>query len=209
MKILCFGDSITYGESDPVHGGWADRIKRDFQLQFENATRQKIVLYNLGVGGETSDGLVKRFKAELTARRIKGQPAFVLFSYGANDIVIHKKTNIVPLKYFLANIASCIDICVDNDISYALLGLLPIDEKIDGVLNQHDKLRFKKDIALYDTALGRLAIEKGCPFVNLLGLFDKELGQQLLTDDGLHPNTLGHELIYKQVKRQLNPLWRV
>ena len=73
LKILCFGDSITLGEKDIEQGGWADRLKKQYFQQFVDSQTQKITLYNLGVAGETTDGLVKHVDSELSARHIKGQ----------------------------------------------------------------------------------------------------------------------------------------
>ena len=67
MYGLFFGDSITYGEYDGVFGGWVDILKR-YALQKYNEGGNELILFNLGIGGETSQGLVKRIQNEMTAR---------------------------------------------------------------------------------------------------------------------------------------------
>lgn len=48
MRILIFGDSITYGAWDS-EGGWADRLKRwAHQHYLANGTKLQVI--NLGIG---------------------------------------------------------------------------------------------------------------------------------------------------------------
>ncbi|MGC3835923.1 hypothetical protein ACPSKX_17695 [Moritella viscosa] len=41
-SMICFGDSITRGESDADYGGWADRIKTRLIKQFVETGKDKI-----------------------------------------------------------------------------------------------------------------------------------------------------------------------
>lgn len=203
MKILCFGDSITYGESDPINGGWADRLKDDFVLEYQDSIRQEVVLYNLGIGGETSDGLALRFKTEFLSRVINGQKSLVVFAYGANDIVIHKNKNIVPLEYFIRNISQCFELCKSKQSDVIILGLTPIAKSIEGKENQHGKIRFDRDINIYNQALENLAQKNQYLFIDLYPEFQQKGRDNLLAKDGVHPNTNGHQVIYDLVKRKL------
>ncbi len=123
MKILCFGDSVTFGEIDTDNGGWVDQLKKHYISLQANSTRQDISVYNLGIGGETTDALCIRFEIEFQARIKKGLKALVIFAYGANDIVIHKNKNIVPLKYFIRNLKQCIQKVQQNAGEVILLSL--------------------------------------------------------------------------------------
>lgn len=59
INCLCFGDSITYGEYDGVSGGWTEILKRYFHSRFINENIEELNVFNLGIGGETTDGIVK------------------------------------------------------------------------------------------------------------------------------------------------------
>jgi len=204
LRIICFGDSITYGESDPINGGWADQLKNDYVLAYQDSIRQETVLYNLGVGGETTDGLAARFNNEYLSRAINSQKSLVIFSYGANDIVIHKNKNIVPIKYFIRNLSQCIEFAKSKKSEVILLGLTPISESIEGKENQHGNIRFDKDIKLYNQALEKLAQKNQVLFVDTYSKFCKKGKQNLLAKDGVHPNTNGHLVIYSIIKSKLN-----
>lgn len=203
IKILCFGDSVTFGESDN-EGGWADRIKRDLTRRFVNAPTQEVVLYNLGIGGETTDGLKLRFQTELLARAIKGQNTQVILAYGANDIVIHKAKNIVPEQYFENNLRHCVEQAKSIGASVLLLSLLPIGEWIEGQINRHQKLRFGDDILRYNRCLRNLAEASESEYLDLHAIFTKNDPHKLISSDGVHPNSLGHQQICRAVSQKLN-----
>ncbi|MCW8929195.1 MAG: GDSL-type esterase/lipase family protein [Gammaproteobacteria bacterium] len=203
LKILCFGDSITLGEKDIEQGGWADRLKKYYFKQSAESQTQKVTLYNLGVASETTDGLVKRFELELKARSIKGQKLIILFAYGANDIVIHKNKNIVPDSYYIRNLKLCIESAKKSNADILLLSLLPIGQAIEGVINQHGKLRFDHDIQKYNLAVKNLAYEVNCEYLNLYKIFTDDNKEQYLSNDGVHPNSKGHELLYNTIKEKL------
>ena len=204
LKILCFGDSITLGEKDIEGGGWADRLKKDYFAQFVDSQMQKITLYNLGVAGETTDGLVKRFDIELRARSIKGQRLIVVFAYGANDIVIHKDKNIVPESYYIRNLKHCIEAAKKFKADILLLNLLPIADSIEGVVNSHGKLRFEHDIQAYNFIIKNLSHELNCEYLDLYASFVKNNKEEYLSSDGVHPNSKGHKLLYQKIKQKLS-----
>ncbi len=206
MKIQCFGDSVTFGEIDTENGGWVDRLKCDFIERQANSTRQDISIYNLGIAGETTDGLCIRFEVELKARIKKGLRSLVMFAYGANDIVIHKNKNIVPIEYFIKNLKQCIQKAKANDCEVILIGLTPIDDSIDGVVNQHDKLRYDNDVKRYNLSLEDLAKQTDSFFLDIYKGFVSNDKASLLSSDGLHPNSAGHRVIYQLAKQMLEKL---
>jgi len=197
LRILCFGDSITLGEKDYLNGGWVDRLKSFYLEKCQNAPAQQVSVYNLGIGGETTDGLARRFEVEFNARRIKGQKIRVIFAYGSNDIVIHKSKNIVPEAYFVRNLKNCVQHAVDKNAEVILTSLLPISDETDGSINQYDQLRRGLDIDSYNSILKKLAAEMQCQYLDIYSSFGNK--NDLLASDGLHPNSDGHKLIYELV----------
>lgn len=55
---IVFGDSITYGEGD-LHGGWVQYLREELIND---------IVYNLGIDGETTTGLVNRLEKEIKPR---------------------------------------------------------------------------------------------------------------------------------------------
>ncbi|MGM5484950.1 MAG: SGNH/GDSL hydrolase family protein [Nanobdellota archaeon] len=61
--VLAFGDSITFGRGVVPSRGWTNSLKEYFESKdFYN------VLYNLGIPGDSSTDLLKRFETEAKAR---------------------------------------------------------------------------------------------------------------------------------------------
>jgi lysophospholipase L1-like esterase len=188
-------------------GGWAERLKKYYFAQFSQQPSQDIGLYNLGIAGENTDGLMHRFESELKARHIKGQQLKVLLAYGANDIVIHKDKNIVPEVYFIRNLKHCIKMAQSVNADVFLLGILPISDSIEGIVNQQGKLRFDTDIQGYNDILKTLSQAMQCEYIDLYSLFTAaENKEKYLCKDGLHPNAKGHELLYNSIKQEIKTI---
>ncbi|CAK7050984.1 MAG: hypothetical protein DELT_01042 [Desulfovibrio sp.] len=75
MKLVCLGDSLTYGYEVRRAAVWT-RL-------FQNATG--VETRNKGVNGITTAGMLNRFSLDVTAE----QPDIVLIMGGANDILAH------------------------------------------------------------------------------------------------------------------------
>jgi lysophospholipase L1-like esterase len=78
---VCFvGDSITLGTLDPLGLGWPGR------LYVSAVGRGKaFTMYNLGVRGDTSEDVARRWFREVSNRLVKGPRSGVVFSFGLND----------------------------------------------------------------------------------------------------------------------------
>ncbi len=199
-RIFCFGDSITFGERDTRCGGWVSRLNQRLYSDTGPNYLLKTAAYNLGIGGETTDGLKQRFEQELLARYHKGMASTVLFQYGLNDMVIHKNKNRVPLNYFKRNLQVCLDKAQSLGVEIGLIGILPFCETLDGKENCYGHLRFSRDVALYNDCLMELAEVYGAAFIDVSSEFD---ATSMLMEDGIHPNADGHEIIEHSIYRWL------
>lgn len=75
-RVCIFGDSITQGYNDFDNGGWADQLKIYFNK--ENPDHS---FFNLGISGDNTEDLLKRFKVEVEARN----PEVFIIAIGIND----------------------------------------------------------------------------------------------------------------------------
>lgn len=206
-KILCFGDSVTFGDK-AKNGGWVQLLKAYyFNCEQENSVQKNSVksVYNLGVQSENSDGLVGRFETELVARVHKRESKIVLIAYGLNDVIIHKDKNRVPREYFERNLSSCIRVALNLGCELKLLTITPINNQFDGQANLDGHVRFQKNIKEYNLLIQDLALKFGIGFVDIANEFEKHaVSRTLLGGDGLHPNDGGHEVIFNAVKQSLD-----
>ena len=80
VQVLVFGDSIAYGARDG-EGGWVQRLRKFL----DERNLMGCLIYNLGVSGDTVQGLLERFEFETEQRMRKGEEAVFIFEVGIND----------------------------------------------------------------------------------------------------------------------------
>ncbi|ANF53209.1 peptidase [Chryseobacterium glaciei] len=190
---LFFGDSITYGEYDGVFGGWVDILKRYALQRYNEGKANELILFNLGIGGETTEGLVKRIPHELSARN-SAEGNIVFIGYGANDLAIKNGTQMVNPENFKTNILTAINEAKQYSQDIYLVSILPFSEKVDGVVVASGKLRTNDEVIIYNQILKDIAIENSLIYIDFYSAFlqDKEV---LLSTDGVHPNEKGYGMM--------------
>lgn len=189
---LFFGDSITYGEYDGVFGGWVDILKR-YALQKYNEGSNELILFNLGIGGETTEGLVKRISNEMEARNSE-EGNIIFVGYGANDLAIKEGIQIVNPEKFKTNILTSIQEAKKYSDDIYLVSILPFSKNVDGVVVASGKLRNNNEVLVYNQILKNIADENSLHYVDFYSAFseDKEI---LLSADGVHPNEKGYGIM--------------
>lgn len=97
-RICVFGASTTWGAWDTERGGWVNRLR----LFIENEMDRKFQVYNMGVSGDTTDDLVKRFELEAKVRK----PEIIIFVIGSNDSTYRPSLggNNIPLDKYINNL---------------------------------------------------------------------------------------------------------
>ncbi|MEJ5049483.1 GDSL-type esterase/lipase family protein [Chryseobacterium culicis] len=190
---LFFGDSITYGEYDGVFGGWVDILKRYALQQFHEGNGDELILFNLGIGGETTEGLLKRIPHELDARN-SPDGNIVFLSYGANDLAVKEGIQMVNPEKFRNNIKKAVEYARRFSNEIYLVSILPFSQKIDGVVVSSGKKRINEDVVAYNQILKNIAAEDSLTYIDFYSAFldDKEI---LLSADGVHPNEKGYGMM--------------
>ncbi|MGU3377156.1 SGNH/GDSL hydrolase family protein [Chryseobacterium sp. M5A1_1a] len=190
---LFFGDSITYGEYDGVFGGWVDILKRYALQKFHEGNGDELILYNLGIGGETTEGLLKRMPTELGARN-SADGNLVFIGYGANDLAIKEGIQVVEPETFKNNITTAVQHAKQFSNDIYLVSILPVSQKIDGVEVSSGKLRTNNEVVIYNQILKEIAADQSLKYIDFYTAFleDKEF---LLSADGVHPNEKGYGIM--------------
>src|SRR6476660_8687430 len=81
MRICFIGDSFVSGAYDEECLGWAGRISADARARGHDLSP-----YNLGIRGETSVQIAKRWRAEAEPRQSPQQEGRMVFEFGVNDL---------------------------------------------------------------------------------------------------------------------------
>lgn len=202
MRILIFGDSITYGYND-TEGGWAERLR--MTSVFEETDHS---VYPLGISGDTTEGVLKRFEVE-TSARFRNEDSFIVLAIGTNDSQYLKtdKKSRYTTKEFRDNYSKLITLAKKHGVGVLILGLPPVDEVASKEVSE-DKSWFESRTLELNNIIKELAEKESVPFVDVMKLFEENGGNDLL-DDGLHPNTKGHELMYKEIEKKLRSILNI
>jgi lysophospholipase L1-like esterase len=189
-RLCVFGDSIAWGAYDAM-GGWVQRLWRD-----DLFSDDYIGIYNLSIDGDTSRDVLHRCEHEIIARK----PGMIIFSIGSNDAGRVDGDLIVPVDAFIDNIRQLHRIAQTNECEVIFVGLFDVDEDHCTPVSWDDQLSYANvDIKEYDHRLRQYTRENDCYFIDMMHVITVDD-----LEDGIHPNTRGHEKIYEHVKRYLS-----
>lgn len=205
MIILIFGDSITYGCWDE-EGGWVSRLKKFLDKKSVSSNFEKITgVYNLGIDGETSDGILRRFDAEVGPRLWPGDKIAIIFALGINEsqFLNEKKEFFVPPDKFKANIRRLTKKAEKYSSKIIFLGLTPVDDsKVDPCPWVPERSYRNENVRKYNQIIKEECLKNKVDFVEIFEKFIEKDYEKLLID-GAHPNTEGHKVIFEIIKEFL------
>ncbi|MFW9881438.1 MAG: SGNH/GDSL hydrolase family protein [Candidatus Thorarchaeota archaeon] len=195
-KIIVSGDSLAYGRIDPEGNGWVSRLRKWFE---EKAPAQNAV-FNLGVGGHSTTKMLPRFEIELVSRG----PDLILLEVGVNDcrhVDLADAPIETPPDVFISNYNKII--CSSKKLTdrIIILSMIPVDEKRTTPIG--NLFHFLHDQKVYHQLMLSIAKENSVHFINLFDEWLSDKNYSNLLEDGLHPNSQGHEKIYQSVKLYL------
>ena len=170
-QIVFIGDSIT--DYYPLDDFYADL---------------SLSVYNRGIGGDTTSGLLKRLDLSLFALK----PTKVSLLIGINDIDTD-----VPNETLLANYKKILDEIKANlpQAEVFCLSILPVNEDIARYKINCE--RTTQRVPVVNSAIQTLAEARGYHFVNLYPLFEDgshHLVKEYAAGDGLHLSHAGYEV---------------
>lgn len=197
MNICIFGDSITYGAFDPEKGGWANRLR----LHLDSKDDFEDEVYNLGVSGDNTEGLLERFDSEAKFR----EPGFLIFAIGVNDsqYVISEKQNRVTIEKFEQNIKELISKAKIITDKILFIGLTPVDEaKTTPIPWNTDKMYKNEYVEKYNSKIKEVCENERVDFIDIFSGMMKEDYKTMLID-GLHPDSKGHEWIANRIINEI------
>ena len=188
MEIGVWGDSITYGKCDSEALGWVGRIRKSYPIG-ENGH-----VYNRGIGGDTSEDLLKRFAVE--AESI--EPEVIVFAIGINDskYPAGATENLVPIEKFKENMRSLIKQAKAHSAKIYIVSCTSVVDESP----RSSGTRFTNEqIAIYNSFLKELAESESLQYIDISDVLD------ISTDlhDGLHPNAGGYEKLATVIGSQI------
>jgi len=201
-QILVFGASSTYGCWD-IEGGWVQRLRKFLdQKVIDSDYEEYFITYNLGIDGDTAEGVFKRFESESKIRMWPDEETVFIISVGGNDsIFVHKtKKTKFSTDQYKENLVKIITLAKKYSDKIIFRGQTPIDEeKVDPIPWLKDHSYKTEHVKEFDKITEIVAKENGLPFIDVYKGLEKSDYKKLLVD-GVHPNSKGHEKIFEIVK---------
>lgn len=205
MRIFFFGDSITQGFFDS-HGGWAQRIAREFHQQtlasITNPEDQGYKCFNLGISGDTTEGVRERITSEVESRQISEDKNCIILAIGTNDSILRNNRALMDVYEFQELYEQVLDNATKLSDKVLCVGLTAVDENLSSPVAQSStgKQYRNQRLNVFEDTIKQSCFSRNIPFVPIHDMFLAALnnGEELLSD-GLHPNDAGHTLIANTV----------
>ena len=206
-QILIFGDSIAWGAWDREGGGWVERLWKTLAERNIADSEMHYRLYNLSISGDTTGWLLERFENETKQRtdfREEGEETVIIFAIGINDtkFILEQDVTMVPAKQFENNISTLIQQAKKHTAKIVFVGLTPLDENVEKFTKPLGYVYRNEHIKRFDDIIKSVCTKNGVHFVEIFEKFSADGYKQLL-EDGLHPNSAGHQRVFEIVKEFL------
>lgn len=177
--ILVYGDSLSAAYGIPQQQGWAALLQNKLKDQ-----RYNYQVINASISGETTSGGLSRLSAKLAETK----PTIVILGLGGNDGLRG-----LPIKEMNNNLDAMIQSSKKSGAKVLLLGMKIPPNYGPSYTNAFSQT-FPQLSKTYQTALVPFMLE------NVAGK------QNLIQDDGLHPNVLGQPIILDNLWETLKTL---
>ncbi len=188
-SICIFGDSTAWGAWDLEKGGWVNRLWLDTGIREDD---DYVEIYNCSISGGTSDTILERFENEAKIRNADA----LIFQTGGNDASYENTPDnfLVPIDIFRENIEKIITKAQQITDKIIFMDLKNCDESKTMPVSWINIFYTNENITRYSKVMEEVCNKNGVLFMNINTLENNDF------EDGLHPNSSGHEKIFQQVK---------
>jgi acyl-CoA thioesterase-1 len=179
VNLLIYGDSISAGYGMDKDKQWSEELQKIL-------TEEKINLeiINKSLSGETTGGGLSRLERVL----YNSKPSYILIELGGNDAL----RGYPPAK-IKNNIEQMINLSIKRGVKVFLMQIR--------ILPNYGK-RYQSS---FESIYQDVAEENSIPLIPFM-LNDIALNQDLMLDDGIHPNAAAQPLIAQFIYTNLLPL---
>ena len=199
LRICFIGDSITVGTGDEAFLGWPGRLCSAARSQGYDLT-----LYNLGIRGETSEDIRRRWREEAERRLPAHMNCALVFAFGINDCAVE---NGIKLRVELERTAINARAILDEAKAWLpsiFVGPTPVDDsRLPPQLMPGKEIRiFNAQIAEANQALAGVMGEVGVSYLDLFTplVSSPEWQRMMKLGDGIHPTCAGYEMMTQKVQ---------
>jgi len=179
IHVLFFGDSHTVGVGDPSGLGWVGRV-----VAATHAEGIPLVAYNLGVRGETSEDVLRRWQGE-AAPRASDLETKGVFAVGAND-TSEEEASRVELTDSVGALVAMLRQADEAGLPALVVGPAPVGDE-----QQVER------IASLSSRFAEACEQVGVPFVEVTATLrgSGTWREEIAASDEAHPGAAGYEVL--------------
>lgn len=180
VHVMFFGDSHTVGVGDPSGLGWVGRV-----VAATHAEGIPLVSYNLGVRGETSEDVLRRWQDEATTRASDLETK-VVFAVGANDTSEEDEASRVELTDSVGALVALLRQADEVGLPALVVGPAPVGDE-----QQVER------IASLSSRFAEACEQVGVPFVEVTASLRRNgtWRGEIAASDEAHPGAAGYEAL--------------
>jgi acyl-CoA thioesterase I len=193
MKIVCLGDSLTFGYGVYPSQCWVDLLKQ----------HTKCEIINSGINGDTTAGMLSRSYGDV----IENKPTHVIIMGGTNDLLQD-----YSLGNVINNIEELIYEALQNSIKPIVAIQIPVIESMASIY-WDDSIEYKKinkNLEVYRNWVTDYSKDDSLKYIDFYSKFTDELKcreKSELYVDGIHPTALGHKIMYECAEKLINSIY--
>lgn len=182
MKLLCIGDSLTFGYETDLSKKWTHLLEKELNLE----------VINFGINGDTTSGMLSRLLSAIQ----QFKPTHCLIFGGTNDLWFGLNE-----AFILSNVyAMCKQAQYMNVVP--LVGIpTPCFNQVElNVSGENYALRIEG----YQKLLIQFCATKQIRYIN----FNEGIDQEFFMEDGIHYNEQGHVFMKNLLRAKWSYLFK-
>ena len=178
FNIIFFGDSLTFGYGVPKQDSWVYKLTQEFSFSS----------LNKACNGDTTPSMLSRYYNDVLIHF----PSKIFIMGGTNDLLLGRS---------VTSIIDNLELMIKDGIDINSEIIIGIPPKIIGQMANvlfspsHLYAYAEKELLTLKDELIKLCINYGIQYINF---YDLTLGKNDIYLDGIHLNSFGHELMYKE-----------
>lgn len=199
--ILIHGASTAAGWYDMERAGWANRLHLDALYANKERPEEAITIQNASIPGNTLLGVMKDIDRVDRYKKFGSVTAVLAIGLNESKIIKGRNRPLVSLDRFQSALDEYGNYVESRGGEVVYVGT---EVLLENTIITENGNTFEDDlVAEYDDLIKQRADKSGSPYVSPKTLFAEVGIENAVATDGYHPNALGHELIYRSIKKQI------
>ncbi|WP_251860209.1 GDSL-type esterase/lipase family protein [Clostridium sp. Marseille-Q2269] len=184
MKLICIGDSLTFGYGVNRNHCWVTLLKNI--LQYE--------VINKGINGDTTTGILTRSYKDI----VKNKPTHVIILAGTNDFLLGRS---------IEDVKKNLNLLIKESVENNIIPIIGIPMEIQITMAQKiwtsdlDYLSVNNKLSEYKNYLLNLCIENNLKYIDFFSAIKEHTSKCNTSElfvDGIHPTSLGHKIMFNK-----------